>query len=424
VPLDDGVVVLNADDVRVEQLELLDQGGMSAWGALIVDPVAVARKAGVESGFVSVRTAKGWVVHNLPVQSHPEMEWPEIVKRQGLPAPRVVHPVRAHFDVGTTRALASTSMAVVFTRQPLGSAKVLKQAEGVPLGKFKVVTTPVTLPGGVAAPPPDGIPPQPPPPPPILAPEPIEPVLGVQGWQSVTLPNDDNVNSAFNQCVPVAIANGLAYLRGTFGLAVPEPHVPGVGGGESLVGTLDALSARVTAGPCSGSPVFDCFDGNGQNGFINGLYGYLDTRGLENSVTLRHQGIDQDYPSACGFGGDGPVSTSDGPEVTVDWVKERVDAGNAVLLAFDRLQQTPQGEVKTSGHMIRIYGYSVIQGQTYFMELDDQQQDAMNNGMCQPDPDGLSWESFAVGDVDNDGRLNKSLAKLMEVSFAIAIGPG
>jgi hypothetical protein len=58
------------------------------------------------------------------------------------------------------------------------------------------------------------------------------------------------------------------------------------------------------------------------------------------------------------------------------------------------------------------------------MALDDQQQDAMSNGMCQIQPDGLTWEPFAVGDVDNDGRLNKALTKLNEISFAIAIGPG
>jgi hypothetical protein len=38
------------------------------------------------------------------------------------------------------------------------------------------------------------------------------------------------------------------------------------------------------------------------------------------------------------------------------------------------------------------------------------------------DDDGLTLESWAVGDSDNDGILNKGLNNLAEITFAMAIG--
>jgi hypothetical protein len=45
----------------------------------------------------------------------------------------------------------------------------------------------------------------------------------------------------------------------------------------------------------------------------------------------------------------------------------------------------------------------------------------MNNNVCQQRDDGLTWETWAVGDSDNDGTLNKGLNNLREITFAMAI---
>ena len=87
-----------------------------------------------------------------------------------------------------------------------------------------------------------------------------------------------------------------------------------------------------------------------------------------------------------------------------------------------RLVNTQQGEQIQSGHMLRIYGYSEVNGQVFLMALDDQQQDSLNNQFCTQRDDGLTWESWAVGDSDNDGTLNKGLNNLREITFGMAIG--
>jgi hypothetical protein len=156
---------------------------------------------------------------------------------------------------------------------------------------------------------------------------------------------------------------------------------------------------------------------------MNGLYFYLANTGLDQAVTLEHQGFAEDFPVACGetIPQQDPVSTASGSAVTTSWVRSHIENGDAVVLAFNRLANTPNGEVVTSGHMLRIYGYSEINGQAFFMALDDQQQDAMNNNFCMQDDGGLTLETWAVGDSDNDGTLNKALSKLAEISFAMAI---
>jgi hypothetical protein len=157
---------------------------------------------------------------------------------------------------------------------------------------------------------------------------------------------------------------------------------------------------------------------------VNGLYSYLANTGLDQAVTLEHQGFAEDFPFACAetIPQQEPVSTASGSVVTVPWIRSHVENGDAVVLAFNRLANTPNGEVVTSGHMLRIYGYSEVQGQAFLMTLDDQQQDAMNNNFCMQDDDGLTLESWAVGDSDNDGILNKGLNNLAEITFAMAIG--
>jgi hypothetical protein len=417
-------VALSGTAFRVEQVEFLDDGGLSAWGALSVDPVAAARQAGFGAGFVSVRTSLGWVVHNLPIQSRPEADWPDRVVRQGLRAPTLVPQVLTYFNLGTTSALRALPMVVVFTREPLSTESALRTWGKAPLVATLVTLSQQTTPSGVLAQGPGGIPPGPPPAPPVLAPKPIDPKLGVQSWYTVTQPSEENVNSAQNQCAPAAIANGLAYLRSTFGLAVGHPNVRGFGGGPGLVGMLDVMSQRVAANTCSGNALGYCFDDNNQDGMINGLYTYLNNGGLADAVLMEHQGNGVNFPDACGdsISDPGPVSTTQGSEVTVPWIRSHLEDGDAVLLAFSRLQQTPQGEVVTSGHMLRIYGYSEVNGQAYLSALDDQQQDRMLDGNCFQDDDGLTWETWSVGDSDNDGSLNKGLNDLREVSFAIAIG--
>ncbi len=416
-------VVLDDDAFAVEQIDFVEEGGMSAWGALSVDPIAVARQTGASRGFLSARNELGWVVHNLPIQSQPNNDWPERVRRLRAADPTFVPPVRTYFNLGTESRLRTTDLLVIFTSEPLSSGRDLRTWERARLLPIAVATTQMTQPSGITVPPPDGLPPEPPEAPPVLAPEPIEPELGVQSWYTVSLPAEENVNSAQNQCGPVAYANALAYLEGTFGLDVPHPNIRGLGGGPGLVGILDVLSQRPATDTCNGGSIAYCFDVSNQGGMMNGLYAYLENTDLNQDVVLEHQGVLDDLPDDCADSivEPDPVSPAMGSAVTVPWIRDHLENGDAVVLAFNRLAQTPNGEVVTSGHMVRIYGYSEVNGQAFLMALDDQQQDRMNNNACQQRDDGLTWETWAVGDSDNDGTLNKGLNNLREITFAMAI---
>src|SRR5690606_11562333 len=137
------------DAFRVEQIEFVDEGGMSAWGALSVDPAIAARQSGVSAGFLSVRTSLGWVVHNLPIQSRPEADWPARVARQGLRAPSHVPPVRTYFNLGTERQLSRLDMLVIFTSEPIDDARELRRWQEATLMPIAVRTTQQTQPTGI-----------------------------------------------------------------------------------------------------------------------------------------------------------------------------------------------------------------------------------------------------------------------------------
>lgn len=277
-------VALSENALSIRQLDFVEGGGLSAWGALTIDPTVAAREAGVAAGFVSVRTGLGWVVHNLPLQSRPADDWPDRVRRRALPSPGFVPLVTTHFNLGSTRAIESLELVAVFSSEPLNRRQALQQWGAARLSPFDVTQVKHTEPSGIAAPPPDGLPPGPPPAPPVLAPEPIEPELGVQNWYTVSQPAQDNVNSAFNQCAPVAYANALAYLDSTFGLEVPHPNIRGLAGGPGLVGVLDVMSARSSTDECNGNATGYCLDVS-SSGFINALYDYLHTYDLDGEVT-------------------------------------------------------------------------------------------------------------------------------------------
>jgi hypothetical protein len=71
--------------------------------------------------------------------------------------------------------------------------------------------------------------------------------------------------------------------------------------------------------------------------------------------------------------------------------------------------------------MVRIYGYTRVSGQDFLSSLDDQQQDGMVGNACTLQDGGLTWETWAVGDSDGNGTLNKGLNDLREITFAMAI---
>lgn len=411
-------VRLSPNEVTLGQIFFEDDlggGGWSAWGTLTVDPVAAARAAGADAGYVSMRTDQGWVVFNLPIQSHPERDWPARVARQGLPAPRVVAPMRVDFDLGTTKQTSYVPALVVFSATPLASKRDFSALDTIPLQKFAVTPIVENEQGGITVPPPGGLPPGPELPPSVQFPPDLK-----DTW-TVSLPHNENVNAAHNQCATMAAANSLAFLSDTFGLQVPHGHVKGYGDGLTLVGQLDMFSHRPAPDTCNGKGTFHCIDNSHDRGLLNGIFTYLDDYWLTNDVRIYTQGDPDGNPDNCAsLPQNQPTTEHDGNAVTFDWVCDHIKNGDAVILTFVRYEMVNNAEEPYSAHAVRIYGCGSAAGEEYLMALDDGWQDGMDDDVCMENG-SLQWKSWPVSDVDNDGSLNINGLWSREITWAMAI---
>lgn len=243
-----------------------------------------------------------------------------------------------------------------------------------------------------------------------------------------------NIQAAFNQCVPMAHANAVKYLQYRYHnppLVWYLPHlaVRGIGkigaAGDVLFWTaipdhsvaaqLDFFTRRL------GVHDLDTGSGSSRCQNVRGLMGYLTSVGLNNNVTLRHQGGEPSYGDGAlcdvaAFDLGGLVSTREGENVTWQWIFDQLLAGRSVVLSFSRYDNA--GNWK-SGHMLRVYGASQFFGQRYIMTLDDGDQG--NNYL------GLQWTTFRVADTGGpgdpgnpDGQLNLD-ATNWEVRFALSV---
>lgn len=424
-------VRLGPSQVKFEQI-VFDRGGVSSWGAMTIDAVAVAKAAGMRSGFVSARMAGRWLAFNVPVTTAPDALWPARVAAR-RPAPsRTSPPVRVHFNLGTDRPTSALAADVLFTSRPL-TAGDLAAYETQPLGTFAVRPYDQTddlgiLPAAGLPVPPDGLPPAPPPVE-IDIPDVLE-----DHWE-VSLPHESNVEAARNQCAVSAMANNLDYLRSTFGLPFLGLHIKSWGDGIGLSGHLDTLSGRVVTDNCNGNGLEMCADDDA-GGIMDGLYNFIDADLGNAGVALRHQGnvdsgsANASYPQACSaLPQDGPSSPFDSNKVTFEWVCDRIKNGDGVILGYltysepEELGWPGEGQVPISGHAVRVYGCGETAGTRFFRTLDDNKQDKMigeDNPVCTARA-GLAWEYMAVSDVDYDGDLNVDGNYLREIAFAIAI---
>jgi hypothetical protein len=196
-----------------------------------VDLAELRAATGLASGFVNVVTGLGWLVQNLPVS--PRFPYPDLSTR---------------FMLGTASGIDVTALdaLVEYASEPRTSPPT-GAFVGFPVGDVESNAEGV---GGPVTSPPD---------PPLPGAITFAPVGRTDECGQ---PDHLNVQAAVNQCVPAAEANLLDWLRTTYGLPVPDPHVPGVGvdtdgnrtadqpdAAGSLVSHLDATMGRVVGRP-------------------------------------------------------------------------------------------------------------------------------------------------------------------------------
>jgi hypothetical protein len=215
----------------------------------------------------------------------------------------------------------------------------------------------------------------------------------------------ENVQCAFMQCVPMAVANSLQYLENNYpSITIPHNHVMGFLGDNSLVGKLDTAMGRVAASrtdPAAGGCNFPMM--------FDGKFKYLKDNGLENKLVHKFQGIGHwgittpgDYTSS----GITAKDESVGGKVTFQWIEQQLRDCEDVEIAI----KWGGG----GGHMVRIFGCGRTNGKPYLRAVNDANQ--FN------DAAGLETPQVYVEDLDGDGWPNWGSIH-DEIVFAMSESP-
>ena len=218
-----------------------------------------------------------------------------------------------------------------------------------------------------------------------------------------------NLNSAVNECFPVAIANVLGALERSYDsediLNWELEHarsVKGIGkvnsSGDvifwqpvpeySLAANVDFYARR------QGVMDFETGEGSNSCQFFYALFGYLANHGVHSPVEFRHQDglatIDPNSIPGCtpppfSVGPEG--STQEGSNVTWDWIYEQLSKGRGVMVG---VTYNSNGEA-VGGHAMRVRGVSRINGRDYLTFVNDSDQ---GDNLF-----GLEYPTFEVSDI-------------------------
>jgi hypothetical protein len=395
--------------VKIDQVDFLFPTATqidSAWGRLEATASNLQTATGLSSGYLNVFTDQGWVVQNLWVDN-------------ADPFSGVVY----YFDIASGGATVSayvdfsSASTAAFNdstpdRRSFSVGSVGWNAQGA--GAMEVVS--------VGAPPPaGGI---------MFAP------AGAGAGVRVSQPEISNVQTAMNQCFPMSIANSLEYLEDRFGLPVPNDHVPGIKGDNSLVGQLDSKVDRKACTPLDMNGHCTCQndppardDGCGVwfAPMLDAKFRYLAMNNMSGLLVHKHQGVGFGVSGMPAPGvrelapgdfmahGSTSADESDGGpggKVTWDWICDELEHGEDVELVFsyDDANGTPSG-----GHAVRIFECGETKDGKWLGYVHDRLQthsDPMDN-------QGLEEVRVYVKDLDMDQILNFG-APNREIRFAMS----
>ena len=456
-PLGARVVQPAANAVRFRQTQFVFRSGRlldSDWGQIEVDKDAIRKALGPEGGYVNValytpgQPMPAWVVDNLRIVPDGAAARDGIgraaLASEGLETTPIAVPMATHFDLrpgvrGTGR-LTTVHAAVVVSPAPLPTVdRVFNVMRQLPPSPFAVTQLTEDAEGNDGASPPStatttaavhlGDPPQP------VQPRPESP-------DSFAYPTEvyqyelPNMQTAESQCMPMAIANVVGYLRLRYNkppLAWPLPHqsTPGIGrtvniGGvdfwqpvpsTSRIAQIDARTRR--------TGVFDFEQGSGSSvcQMMRATFSYFATQGVPGMVSFAHQ----DSTPLIGAGGScgandptlplgGYTSVREGQNVTWSWMYEQLQAGRGVMIMFGRYDAA--GE-RTGGHAVRVWGARRLNGRDHIYTLDDGDQ-GLNTV-------GLRTQQWEVSDLHQPGQAGVPNGRLelggraWEIEVGVAI---
>ena len=214
-----------------------------------------------------------------------------------------------------------------------------------------------------------------------------------------------NLQTANDQCGPMAIANSLQYLENAGKITVANDHKVGLEGDDSLVGQLGNAMGRGVRSRSDGDTVSD-------SSFMTGKFAFESAAGI--NLTHRfQQATDRTYLPTDGnqeFAGSGLKAKDESSRVgiTFDWIAARIKAGDDLEAGI--------GYDAGGGHWVRIDGVMKINGIPFIRYSHDASQSSSDAG----DSKGLETVWVPLVDTDGDGKLN--IAPGTELELVVAEG--
>jgi hypothetical protein len=358
----DNVTVLPGQGVDFKQVSFMPPAPdepNSDYGQVSIDPETLFNSTGISGGYLNIFTDAGWVMQNLRVNLSDGVTPFVSYFSLGIIAPMKVTMLSAHMEF-------TPIPQQNFTDGPRSNFSVGAVVWSAAGSGFVNVTPPIISVASRN---------------PISAPA-SNPVLSGDPDTWYTLPDPVNVLAANNQCVTMALANSLQYLKLQFGINVPHDHIPGLKGDNTLVGQLDTATDRGVRNRRDG-------DGLTETHMLKGKFLYLNNNGLKDQLINEHQGRGWDLPD-----GDitysGITSKDEGKKITFDFICDQIKNGEDVELAW----AWPGG----GGHEVRVFACGTTAGiQRIGYVSDDGQRD---------NPTDLHQDFEEVKDFANDGTLD------------------
>ncbi|MBK9128136.1 MAG: hypothetical protein IPM13_10085 [Phycisphaerales bacterium] len=310
----------------------------SSTGLMSVSFAALAAATGLQTGFVNVYSAQGWVVRNTLFDVTTGDEGTSTL-----------------FDIGPYSGSGTLNAYVTAGAQPSFCFS------GPLTARLSFVAPPLPWNAEGGGAPRTGVPR-----PPDVSPVEFEnvgpglgPRFGYRVRQKINFETTPNIHQDQNQCAPASVANSLGWLGDTYGVAIPDAHTEGIRDG-SLVGELDKKMNRPAHGGV-GSAVE----------FLNGKLDYIDSERLADQLHIKHkQAPGVDWIDGDRSVGDATSHVNTDPNVSLwEWIAGEIEAGEDVEVRIGWFD--PNDPEVTGGHYMRITGCGKLFGIPYLEWIHD-----------------------------------------------------
>lgn len=311
---------------RLEQISFVD-GPDSASGLFTLNLSASIAATGFSSGYVNVADSSGnWLVQNLPVYPSSIYDHLSISTRLPLPTTNGTRISTTDLHIDYAPAPVTTFAGGPTDSYDIGQMTDATGGFGLSLSGYRGGLIPSTI------------------------------AFNPNGANSVVYqPRHPNVQAAKNQCAPMAVANSLQWLENETGINVPQDHVKGLKGDNSLVGKLDTAMNRGVRSRIDG-------DGVDAEPILRGKLDYIAVNNLTGKVDTKHQGL----LGGGDISSSGVTSTGKGAAVTIDFILSELAHGEDVEMGF----LYPNG----GGHFVDITGAGRILGVPWISYVSDHTQ--------------------------------------------------